>query len=174
MANLDEIKLIEKLLFSKPSNIITVSSSDPSNERVNQFAILNELEKEMLGDIMFKILEYGFKSEELNRLPEDPLYYMATHFEVTDDDIHFRMYSDCWSLLIYDDDKGNKIFDFNGWPGDNEHGFIWFIEHDREPIILFENNDSGLSVHFDDYYGELLDEIMNSYQERRFSHLYNN
>lgn len=87
-------------------------------------------------------------------VPDDPGFCMATE-EVLDaaaredgyDEL--RMSSDDWRLRIFRAPEGT-LYDFNGWPGDNElGGGVFYPAGGGEPSLIFVNGDEDLSCDCD-------------------------
>jgi len=167
--------LAEKLLLSEPSKVIRIDS-DNHRKRYEQLEFLSDFEKQALSEVIYFDICNGY---ELNwhDLPHDPLYYMSPSYDPTvdKDDVEIRCHSDDWSLIIFNDNDGNKIFDFNGWPGDNQNGVIWLIISDQKVIKLFRNIDTHLYLYDKEYqYGNIneiisdnIQNIIKIYKKRR-------
>ena len=107
---------VEKLLLSEPTKIVKFESDDTYPERYKKLDFLNSDEMTILTQIIY----FGEFDGDWNELPhDDPLYFMVPESHYYDgliNDMVIRSHSDDWHLIIYEDNQGDKIFDFHGWP----------------------------------------------------------
>jgi len=70
--------------------------------------------------------------------------------------------SDDWRLRVFANESGT-LYDFNGWPGDNEAGAGVFQRPGSCPLVdIFGNGDEDLVAVADEYY-----EVVRAYARRR-------
>jgi len=114
--------------------------------------------------ILADVLNDGTLDHELQ-------YYMATEDEDIGVDGELRMYSSDWRLQVLETDQGT-LYDFNGWPGDNEDGVGVFISKLYMGVV-FVNVDQSLTTDLQN-----CDKIIAAYGEVRnmppedFSHAF--
>lgn len=123
--NFENFEIIETLLSGSPTKNIRIDSDDYF-ERYKQLEFLSSNERLILAKMMVKHIIYSFHPN-IDEFSSDPLSYMLppNHENIIQPEI--QCHSNDWNLMIFEDDKNNKIYDFSGWPGDNQYGIIWLM-----------------------------------------------
>lgn len=93
--------------------------------------------------------------------PQPLLYYMATEDEMVAD-AELRRHSPDWRLDVYYGAEG-ALYDFNGWPGDNEDGAGLYMSRAEDNLYtVFTNQDQSLAAMSPEHW-----EVVEEFAEKR-------
>jgi hypothetical protein len=156
------LEIVRHLLAHEPT-IYDFGVNQTAEERLAMLHTLSSAERRAVLHIVISISTecYGpLETEEqtLERLmswiwdAEREYYHAAHEYTVSDD----------WRLRVFTSPDG-ALYDFNGWPGDNENGRGIFCPiAGGPPIVIFRNSDECLQP-----VDPALGEIIAEYSERR-------
>jgi hypothetical protein len=149
---------VETLLGGTPQ-IYDFGLAQSASERQSAIRALSTHAARAILDIIVRMILDGYTLDE----PQKNLAYLM---DVEDwdregdgdesDEIH--PCSGDWRLRVFEHD-GDVLYDFNGWPGDNESGagVFYAAENSENPIDVFLNGDEDL-VAASDEFGEIVDD----------------
>jgi hypothetical protein len=165
--------IIQSLLISQPTKIIRIDSTDDYSKRYETLTFLTTEERKYITEFIFSDIIDRFGSNETFPVNTTLFFSCPKELNLTKDDLCRRTHSDDWCLIVFEDDEGNKIFDFCGWPGDNENGVVFLISRDKI-IKIFKAQDTYLD--FCTNSSETMSKeqicIMKKYQKKRFQLIY--
>jgi hypothetical protein len=148
---------IGELLRTKP-RVIYFGGFQSYGERMDAIGKLTQQEQEAVLDILVRHILDGYEVSDTER----PLKYLMQPQADTYDEL---VCSSDWRLRIFEGPKG-VLFDFNGWPGDNECGAgVYHAADKATPIDVFGNGDEDLVPNKDA--PETLNAIIEEYSQRR-------
>jgi hypothetical protein len=148
---------IGELLRTKP-RVIYFGGFQSYGERMDAIGKLTQQEQEAVLDILVRHILDWYKVSDTER----SLKYLMQPQTDTYDEL---VCSSDWRLRIFEGPKG-ALFDFNGWPGDNERGAgVYHVAGKAAPIDVFGNGDEDLVPSKDA--PETLNAIIEEYSQRR-------
>ncbi len=106
-------------------------------------------------DILIRHVLDGYEVPDENRSLEFLMQTESERLELEEDED--LVCSDDWRLRIFRGSDGT-VYDFNGWPGDNECGAgVFYPANGDEPVDVFGNGDEDL-VPAEDEFSDLVQE----------------
>lgn len=152
---------VEALLGCTPV-VYDFGLAQSSSERLARVRALSPHAARAALDILVRIILDGYELDG----PQKNLEYLMDvedlgREEGEDDEI--RPFSGDWRLRVFERD-GDVLYDFNGWPGDNESGagVFYTAEAPNNPIDVFLNGDEDLVAASDEF-----EEAVEDYAARR-------
>lgn len=156
---------LRRLLFETTPVVYWFEADQTVAERAALMATVPEAAQKVAREIMVTdILEYLDYLAGPEYQDKPLLYFMATDDDstVSEEDWEARQHSYDWRLILYTDEHG-ILCDFNGWPGDNEHGAGVYFERDTgRSLTLFGNGDASLEAGVDE-----LESVIDEYETYR-------
>ncbi len=156
-----KICILVQLLETEPT-IHEFATKQTNEERV---AMINELNSQARAAMIY-VLQ---KTDMIETACHDYLQYSIPDDDSPDNEmLAYYMQEGCisynWCLRVFHDEDGNFLYDFNGWPGDNEDGGgVLFNGYEFE--FVFVNGDADLcAIH------PMNIEVVESYCQRRMIH----
>jgi len=148
---------IGELLRTEPRTVF-FGSFQSQEERMDAIGKLAHQEQEAVLDILVRHILDWYEVSDTER----SLKYLMQPQTDTYDEL---VCSSDWRLRIFEGPKG-VLFDFNGWPGDNERGAgVYYAPDEAAPIDVFDNGDEDLVPSKDA--PETLGAIVEEYSQRR-------
>ncbi len=152
---------VGSLLNSTPV-VYDFGTAQSSSERLAAVRALTQHAARATLDILVRIILDWYELEE----PQKNLEYLMDVLDLDREDDEadeIRPYSEDWRLRVFEHD-GDVLYDFNGWPGDNESGggVFYAAENPDTPIDIFGNGDEDLVAASDEFV-----DVVEDYASRR-------
>lgn len=128
-----ETYLINIVVTMEPE-ITHFGLDDTEASRKEKINNMNGLDRERLRQMIQQKVE-----EEYYKFETDPSLYDLMDINRPTE----LVISDDWNVRIYRTTKG-ILYDWNGWPGDNECGTGVFYSNDGTVVKIFDNSDQCL------------------------------